>query len=68
MIKDAKPNTLLLGDSIVAGLSRCPKVWNEYLNLALNLGIVGDHVENVPLLLFICGKLGTSKIDYGDKI
>ena len=31
MIKDSKPNTLLLGDSIVAGLSRYLNVWNEYL-------------------------------------
>ena len=47
MIKDAKPNTLLLGDSIVAGLSRYPNVWNEYfapIN-AMNLGIGGDRVE-----------------------
>ena len=48
MIKDAKPNTLLLGDSIVAGLSRYPNVWNEYFapRDALNLGIGGDRVEN----------------------
>ena len=49
MIKDSKPNTLLLGDSIVAGLSRYPNVWNEYLVPinTLNLGIGGDRVENV---------------------
>ena len=29
-IKDSKPNTLLLGNSIVAGLSRYPNVWNDY--------------------------------------
>ena len=49
MIKDSKPNTLLLGGSIVTGLSRYPNVWNEYfapIN-ALNLGIGGDRVENV---------------------
>ena len=48
-IKDSKPNTLLLGDSIVAGLSRYPNVWNEYFAQinALNLGIGGDRVENV---------------------
>ena len=49
MIKNAKPNTLLLGDFIVAGLSRYPNVWNEYfapIN-ALNLGIGGDCIENV---------------------
>ena len=48
-IKDSKPNTLLLGDSIVAGLSRYPNVWNEYFAKinALNLGIGGDRVENI---------------------
>ena len=30
MIKDSKTNALLLGDSIVAGLSRYRNVWNEY--------------------------------------
>ena len=48
MNNDAKPNTLVLGDSIVAGLSRYPNVWNEYfaqINV-LNLGIGGDRVEN----------------------
>ena len=44
MIKDSKLNTLLLGDSIVVGISRYPNVWNEYftpINM-LNLGIGGD--------------------------
>ena len=48
MNNDAKPNTFVLGDSIVAGLSRYPNVWNEYfapINV-LNLGIGGDRVEN----------------------
>ena len=46
MIKDAKPNTLLLGDSIVAGPSRYPNVWNKHfapIN-ALNIGTGGDSV------------------------
>ena len=30
LIKDSKPNTLLLGDFIVVGLSRYPNVWFEY--------------------------------------
>ena len=49
MIKDAKPNTLLLGDSIVAGLSRYLNAWNKYFALInmLNLGIGGDCAENV---------------------
>ena len=60
--KDSKPSTLLLGDSIVAGLSRYPNVWDEcfaQIN-ALNLGIGGDCIENVlwrvidlPLLLSV---------------
>ena len=38
-----------MGDSIVAGLSRYPNVWNDYFAQinALNLGIGGDRVENV---------------------
>ena len=48
-IKVSKPNILLLGDSIVAGQSRYPNVWNEYFAQinTLNLGIGGDCVENV---------------------
>ena len=48
MIKDTKPDTLLLGDSIVAGLSRYPNIWNEYfapIN-GLNVGNGGDRIEN----------------------
>ena len=70
MIKDLKSNTIILEDSIVAGLSRYQNVWNEYLALlnALNLGIGGDRVKNalwpainLPLLpsvqniLILCG-------------
>ena len=49
MIQDSKPNTLLRGYSIIAGLIRCPNVWNEYLTPinALNLGIGGDRAKNV---------------------
>ena len=48
IIKNAKPNTLLLGDSIVAGLSRYLDIWNEYFAMinVLNLGIRGDRIEN----------------------
>ena len=48
MIKDTKPDTLLLADSIVARLSRYPNVWNEYfapIN-GLNVGNGGDRLEN----------------------
>ena len=48
-IKVTNPNTLLSGDSIIAGLARYQTVWKRYfvsLN-ATNLGIGGDCVENV---------------------
>ena len=57
MIKDSKPNTLLLGDSTVAGLSRYPNVWNEYfaqMNV-LNLGIGGlDLGIGKPAIYLYC--------------
>ena len=53
MIKDTKLDTLLLGgsivaDSIVAGLSRYPNVWNEYFASinGLNVGNGEDRLEN----------------------
>ena len=40
--------TLLIGDSVVAGLSRYPNVWKKYfLRNSVNFGIGGDCVENV---------------------
>ena len=49
IIKDSKSISLLLGDSIVAGVSRYANAWNQYLAPinALDLGIGGDRVENV---------------------
>ena len=40
--------TILIGDSIVAGLSRYQNVWNKFLNplKALNCGIGGDRTEH----------------------
>ena len=48
-IKESKLNTLLLGDSIIAGLSRYPNVWNEYFAQInkLNLGSGGNCIKNV---------------------
>ena len=48
-IKVTNPNTLLLGDSIIAGVVRCQIVWKKYFVLlnTMNLGIGGDRVENV---------------------
>ena len=49
IIKDSKSISLLLGDSIVAGVSRYSNAWNQYLAPinALDLGNGGDRVENV---------------------
>ena len=49
MIEDSNSNTLLLGNTIVAGLSRYPNVRNEYLTSinVLTLGIRGDRIKNV---------------------
>ena len=41
--------TILIGDSIVAGLSRYQNVWDKFLKplKALNCGIGGDRIEYV---------------------
>ena len=42
-------STLLIGDSLIAGLSRYPNIWRRYfkpLN-AINCGIGGDRIQNV---------------------
>ena len=40
--------TVLLGDSIIQGLSRYKKVWNSFFGKdTLNCGIRGDKVENI---------------------
>ena len=48
-IKVTNPNTLLLGDSIIAELARYQIVWKKYLVSlnAMNLEIGSDRVENV---------------------
>ena len=50
LLKNQFTNTLLLGDSIIAGLLRYLKVWQRYFMplSALNLGIGGDRAENLP--------------------
>ena len=48
-MKVTNPNTLLLGDSIIAGLPRYQNVWKKYfvsLN-EMNLDIRGDRAKNV---------------------
>ena len=40
--------TVLLGDSLIQGLSRYKKVWNSFFRKGtLNCGIQGDNVENL---------------------
>ena len=39
--------SLLLGDSIIAGLKLYDNVWKRYFSDTLNFGIGGDRVENV---------------------
>ena len=42
-------STLLIGDSIIAGLSRYSNIWNRYFKPfnAINCGIGGDRVQNI---------------------
>ena len=46
---NTKQEILLIGDSIVSGLSRYQKVWSKYFEplQALNFGIGGDRTQNV---------------------
>ena len=58
-IKNLNYSTLLIGDSIIAGLSRYNNVWKKYfepLN-SINCGIGGDKVQNV---LWRCNSLPPS--------
>ena len=48
-LNDKSFDTILIGDSLIAGLARYSKVWNKFfkpLN-AFNCGIGGDRVEHV---------------------
>ena len=47
--KSSNANVLLIGDSIIKGLSRYPKIWSRYFNTmkALNFGVGGDRTQNV---------------------
>ena len=52
-------STLLIGDSIIAGLSRYSNIWNRYCkpSNAINCGIGGDRVQNI---LWRCQNLPSS--------
>ena len=45
----SQPSVILIGDSIIAGLSRYPQVWNRFFKpwKALNFGIGGDRTQYV---------------------
>ena len=45
----SQPLVILIGDSIIAGLSRYPQVWNRFFKpwKALNFGIGGDRTQHV---------------------
>ena len=52
-------STLLIGDSIIVGLSRYSNIWNRYFKPfnAINCGIGGDRVQNI---LWQCQNLPSS--------
>ena len=75
--KDAfntRSDTLLIGDSIVSGLSRYKSVWNKFFGGVLNQGIGGDMTQNVLWRLrntrlshyikFVVIHCGTNNIDF----
>ena len=48
LAKNSNATTLLIGDSIIADLSRYPSAWNKYFgNNSVNFRIRGDRVQNV---------------------
>ena len=48
-ISNSNYSTLLIGDSLIVGLSRYPNIWRRYFKLlnAINCGIGGDRIQNV---------------------
>ena len=49
-VKQENINSIIIGDSIVAGLTQYTNIWNNLFgNRFINLGISGDGVENVLL-------------------
>ena len=73
-----KPSFLLIGDSIIYGLSRYKNVWNKYFGFSktVNLGISGDKTQHVlwraenlvipSSVKFITAHCGTNNLDYDD--
>ena len=46
-VKHEKINSIIIGDSIVGGLTRYTTVWNNLFKRFINLGISGDRLEYV---------------------
>ena len=73
-----KPSFLLIGDSIIYGLSRYKNVWNKYFGFSktVNCGISGDKTQHVlwraenlvipSSVKFIIVHCGTNNLDYDD--
>ena len=49
LTKTSNTDVVLIGDSIIAGLTRYRDIWKEYFGplKALNFGVGGDHTQNV---------------------
>ena len=79
-VKQENINSIIIGDSIVAGLTWYNNVWNKlFVNRYINLGISGERVENVlwrardiPFLssvknvVILCGTNNINKDSPGD--
>ena len=73
-----KPSFLLIGDSIIYGLSRYKNVWIKYFSFSktVNCGIPGDKTQNVlwraenlvipSSVKFLIVHCGTNNLDYDD--
>ena len=66
-------NTIIIGDSIVAGLNRYSQVWENFFTNTINLGIGGDKIQHVlwrlrntrlsPNINYVIVHCGTNNID-----
>ena len=75
-----QPTTLLIGDSIVVGLTRYQYIWKKYFKFpkTVNCGIPGDETQHVlwraknlfipPSVKFIVVHCGTNNLDYNNPI
>ena len=73
-----KPSFLLIGDSIIYGLSHYKNVWNKYFGFSktVNCGISGDKTQHVlwraenlvipSSVKFIIVRCGINNLDYDD--